>query len=326
MSLIRRCPALLLSLLLAGCASPLPLRTDASASDSPPLQGAWRQEGGSRLLSFEKDRVVEFDGRLVVRGIVREQSGQLVLRKSGVLEEWQVAVQGDRLQVNTGGGSMTYRKLSNIPPEVDLTPVTLGKPIPLPAERVREIQAAIADRFKKEQDLYKSKNQKPGEVAAMTKDNLGYLTRLVQDIGWIDVKRFGNQTSVYATILAKHTQDLRLMIAILPRAKDDLKMSGEGQTYAVLYDGLQIELGGKQRYGTQIAEDEQGQPYVLPVEDPEKIDVYLSEMGLPPYSKYLSDLKEFFYPDESIQIRWAPEDCQKNPKLPRVALAKVSPR
>lgn len=158
----------------------------------------------------------------------------------------------------------------------------------------------------------------------MTKDNLDFLTNLVGDIGWIDVERFGAQTAVYATILAKHTEDLRLMMAILPQAQKDLKLSGEGQTYAVLYDGLQIELGGKQRYGTQIAEDDQGEPYVLPVEDPRKINAYLDEMGLPPYSQYLADLKEYFYPDKSI--RWAPEDLQKYPEMPGVALAKVSPR
>lgn len=323
MSLIRRSPALLLALLLASCASPLPSRTDAGSSGQT-RQGAWRQEGGTRLLRFEKDRVIEFDGHLVVRGIILEEpSGKLVLRKAGIREEWQVALEGGKLQVKPGNGSTTtYRKLSYVPREVDLTPVALGKPLPLPAERVREIQAAIGERFKKEQDLYKRKDHKPEEVATLTKDNLAYLTRLVQDIGWLDARRFGNQTSVYATILAKHTQDLRLMMAILPQAQNDLMMSGEGQTYAVFYDGLQIELGKKQRYGTQIAEDEHGQPYILPVEDPAKINDHLREMGLPPYSQYLADLKQFFYPDESIQILWSPEDRDKV----SVALAKASPR
>ena len=122
------------------------------------------------------------------------------------------------------------------------------------------------------------------------------------EVGWLDAARFGQKTSVLAVILAKHSQNLRLMMAVLPYAQKDLRLAGDGQTYAVLYDGLQIELGNKQRYGTQITQDAEGKPYVLPIEEPGKVDGLLKEMGLPPFSKYLEDASKILYNGQPIRM------------------------
>jgi hypothetical protein len=92
------------------------------------------------------------------------------------------------------------------------------------------------------------------------------------------------------------------MMAVLPYAEKDLRLAGDGQTYAVLYDGLQIELGNKQKYGTQLAQDSQGKPYVLPLEEPGKVDEFLKEMGLPPFSKYLEDASKILYDGQPIRM------------------------
>lgn len=291
--------ASLFVLLLIGCLTSA-IATKAVAS--PSLRGAWQEEGGRRLLNFEPDRVIEFNGQLTVRGIVRREHGQLLLRKLGFLEAWDLYLRGEELHIGEGTESVVFRRLADIPPEVDLKPLPLGRSRPLSKKKLEEIQIEIADRFHEEQAVYKNPQRNPQMLEALKVRNLEYLATLVKDIGWVDAARFGRQTSVYTVILAKHTNDLRLMMAILPRAEKDLKYSGEGQTYAVLYDGLQIELGGKQRYGTQIAEDAKGEPIVLPLESPDKVDSYLKEMGLPPLDSYLADVCNYFYPGKKIRL------------------------
>jgi hypothetical protein len=143
---------------------------------------------------------------------------------------------------------------------------------------------------------------KADQALILRQQNLRFLTALVQEVGWLDTARFGEKTSVYATILLKHTGDLPLSLAALPFIERDLKLTGDGQSYAVLYDGVQLELGRKQRYGTQIAVDAQGNPYVLPLEDPAKVDEYLKEMGVPPLSQYLADVSKYLYQGKPVRL------------------------
>jgi len=109
------------------------------------------------------------------------------------------------------------------------------------------------------------------EGKEIRQSNLSYLRQTLAEVGWIDSDRFGQRTSVYTVLLAKHTEDLRLMLTILPYASTELKKSKKGQTYAILYDAVQLELGRKQLYGTQVTADEKG-PFVLPLEDPKNVD------------------------------------------------------
>ena len=307
------------SLLMAflGCLASLSIAW-AEMAEPAKLLGAWQENGASRLLRFESSRVVEFQGQglsrapLIVKGIVRKELGQMQLRAEGFPETWNISFDRGYLRVEQVDQNSKvfkvglFRRLPVVPSEVDLRPVPLGTRRSLGLRQVEEIQAEITNRFQEEQELYKSNvispEEKKEKVSVMKAANLTYLSSLIRDIGWIDVKRFGSRVSVCAVILAKHTGDLRLMMAILPEAKRDLQYSGEGQTYAVLYDSLQIELGGKQRYGTQVGEDGDGDPFVLPLEDPAKVDLYLNQMGLPPFKKYLSDVSDYFYSGKQIRV------------------------
>ncbi len=57
--------------------------------------------------------------------------------------------------------------------------------------------------------------------------------------------------------------------------------------YSVLYDELQITLGNRQRYGTQIDTDKDGHPYILPLEDLGKVDQYRKDIGILSFKDYL---------------------------------------
>ncbi len=275
----------------------------------PGLRGAWQEQGEERFLHIQKDQIIEFTNQegLKVRGFIRWEQDHLVLRRSGREEKWTPSLQRGRLRLDGPEGTHIFVRLDEVPPEVELKPLVLGDSSrPLSPERAQAIQAEIEGRFRAEQELFRAirrnRELRP-EADRLKRENLAYLRILLGDVGWIDAARFGAKSSVYTVILAKHTGDLRLMMTILPLAEKDLKNSEEGQTYAVLYDALQLDLGHKQLYGTQIAEDEHGQPYVLPFEGSEaSVEQRLREIGLPSFAEYRNQVGEALYPGKRVRL------------------------
>ncbi|MDP9121440.1 MAG: hypothetical protein M3O15_08750 [Acidobacteriota bacterium] len=269
------------------------------------LQGAWRQVDGGVLLNVRDGQLFKYEnGQLSILGIVRRRPDALVVRNLGELETWHASLNNGVLELGRDKLKV-FHKLKNPPSEVELHPIKLGKPHRLPPDRIRSEQE-IANRNEREQAVLKNPAQ-AAQAPALREDNLQYLKRLVQKIGWLDTARFGEKTSVQATILLKHTGNLALMMAALPEVERDLKFTGDGQTYAVLYDGLLVQLGKKQRYGTQIGEDAKGNPYVLALENPAKVDDYLKELGLPPLSNYLADVSKYLYDGKPVRLATAEE-------------------
>ncbi|MGH7484014.1 MAG: DUF6624 domain-containing protein [bacterium] len=278
---------------------------DVSTGD---LQGAWRQIGGEGLLNVKGDQLLSFNkGTLSIFGIVHRRQATLVLRNLGELETWQASVKDGVLRLSHGE-TKEYLRLKEAPPEIEVRPVKIPTPRPIPPGRVEEIQKEIAGRFQHEQKVLND-SSRASQAPALRAENLKYLMQVVQDVGWLDTGRFGEKTSVYATILLKHTGELPLSMAVLPYVEKDLKLTGDGQTYAVLYDSLQLQLGHKQRYGTQIGEDSLGNPYILPLENPAKVDVFLKEMGLPPLSHYMADVSKFLYNGKPVRLA-RPEESE----------------
>jgi len=96
---------------------------------------------------------------------------------------------------------------------------------------------------------------------------------------------------------------------VLPWIEKDLKFTGEGQTFAIIYDAVQLELGRKQRYGTQIGEDAHGNPFVIACEEPNRVDEYLSQMSLPSLSSYMADVSKYLYNGKPVRLA-TPEESE----------------
>jgi hypothetical protein len=262
------------------------------------LLGAWRQVDGDALLLFRGDQLFTYDkGALTIVGVVHLRPQEIVVRHEGVLETWQASLHDGTLKLGKGDNPKPYRRLPHqVPAEVDLHPLMLPAPHPLAPERVQAIQREVEAAYAHDQGILKDKS-KSDMVKPMLDEDLHLITRLVQEVGWLDTARFGSVTSSHATILLKHTEDmsgsLPLELAVLPDVERDLKLSGDGQTFAVLYDSVQLQLGKKQKYGTQIVPDSKGNLYVLPLENPAKVDDYLKEMGVPSFASYLEAVKHY---------------------------------
>jgi hypothetical protein len=179
------------------------------------------------------------------------------------------------------GKQKTYRKLDAVPPELVLQPLKLGQPTELDATRIKEIADELLRRRETDQQVRKDPAKRK-DMAKVDADNTAYLIKLVKEVGWIDADRFGAQASHAAFLIVQHSGDLPLMIAGLPAIEKDAKAKklGDGQPYALLYDRLQLRLGRKQKYGTQIGESPKGELYVLPLVDPAKVEEYRKEIGV----------------------------------------------
>jgi hypothetical protein len=124
---------------------------------------------------------------------------------------------------------------------------------------------------------------KRDEMAKVDADNTESLVKLVQEVGWIDVERFRAPTANHAFLIVQHSMHVPLMLAALPLIEKDVMAKRlAAQPYALLYDRLQIMLGEKQRYGTQIGSNDQGALVVLPLTDRKRVEELRKEIGLFP--------------------------------------------
>jgi hypothetical protein len=175
----------------------------------------------------------------------------------------------------------------------------------MPWGRRDAISREIHERMLKDQD---KEGRTLPPTSPVTIENREYLKALIQELGWIDLHRFGDEGSGNAIILAQHSGDLPLMVAILPFVEKECKGAGESSVmYAILYDRLQLNLGRKQRFGTQVGMDSEGHPMVLPLEDASKVEQFRKEIGLPPLAEYLKLASEGLYQGKSIRMPRADE-------------------
>ncbi len=165
---------------------------------------------------------------------------------------------------------------------------------------MKEIAAELVAREARDQAAFKSdKDKRP----AILDDNIRYLREVVARYGWIDIPRFGKAAAAAAILIVKHSSDLPLLQDALPVAERDAKENGGGkELVSILVDEVLISTGHKQKYGTQIADDEHGKPYVIPVEDLGKVEEYRKELGILTWKDYLKKASDFLYDGQTIRI------------------------
>ncbi|HEX6900447.1 MAG TPA: DUF6624 domain-containing protein [Thermoanaerobaculia bacterium] len=206
------------------------------------------------------------------------------------------------LQIQKEKEVQKLRRHSDVPPDLTLSPIKLGHGAELPVKRVLEVQQELAARLKEDQAVRKDPSRR-GEMGRVNAENGRFLRTLVEEVGWIDSRRFGRQTSADAVILLQHTMDIPLVSAVLPMIEQDFKAAGPGaELFAIVFDGLRIDLGQKQRFGTQVGEDLKGEPLVLPLESIEQVEAYRKELGLPPLKDYLAKASQVLYDGKPIRM------------------------
>ena len=262
--------------------------TPCTVAKPPAVHSAWEtNDRRLQILVNENDISIKRDGNLSVAKILSREPCKLHVRYQGLQATWTLLLGEGNLQVK-GLDPATLQRLPQIPPDlaVNSSGFPSTPPVIAPAE-AKDIEAELLKRVGNDQSSLKDPTRKADRPAIMAA-NLEYLRSLTHRVGWIDIPRFGKSSASAAVLIAKHGSDLSLMKAALPIVEADvIKHGGSGEMYSVLYDELQITLGNRQRYGTQIDTDKEGRPYILPLEDLGKVDQYRKEIGILSFKDYL---------------------------------------
>ena len=244
-----------------------------------------------------------------VVGIEKRDPQAWTIRDKGHLKTWKVSQQRETLRVEALGEVMEYRRLDAVPQDCVLKALPIGPAREVPRERVLAIAKEIYERLDRDQAGIKAaKDEYLLPTSDIMVQNTEYLKALIQELGWIDARRFGDVASGNAIVLVKHSENLSLMVGILPFVEKDFsRLDQDNVMRAILYDGLQIDLGRKQRYGTQLGGDSEGNPMILPLEDASKVEQFRKEIGLPPLAEYLQLASEGLFSGKSIRMPRADE-------------------
>lgn len=275
----------------------------AQSVEKKDLLGAWQRTDDSpdQMMRFEEKRWINVgkDYRQIFPVVYEKGKAAIVV--DGQRQPLDLSIKDGRLIVKHEGKTETYQKLATVPAELDFSPLKLGTPKAVAADKAKSIQAELVKRIAEDQAVRKDPARRK-DMASVDEDNTKWLRALVQDLGWIDVKRFGRETASKAFLIVQHSGDLRLMQAALPEIEKDMRAGvGDPQDYALLYDRLKINLGERQRYGSQFGQNDKGEFVIFPLEDKAKVEEFRKAIGLFPLSQYIAILRQQTGKDVKIQ-------------------------
>lgn len=291
-------------LVLSWFVSPFLVSAEPSCHVVPELEGAWSTEGEQLQLRFEPGRIIVRD-ELGLRAatILHKEPCRLTVRDQGFRVVWSVAAAEAGLRMKLGKREPPILlRLEKIPEDLDIDPLHLPSPVPVSPEVAKEIAAELSARAVRDQEALKLPDAQEKRPPIL-EENRRYLRSIVERYGWIDIPRFGRPAANAAIFIAKHAADVRLLLAAQDTVERDARENGGGkELVAVLVDELRILTGHKQKYGSQIVDDEQGKPLVVPVEDLTKVEEYRAALGIPAWKAYLSRVSEVLYQGEPVRL------------------------
>ncbi len=311
-------------LILFGLLSTGPSAEAAGGVQAPvSLEGAWQDQAEpDHLLGFSGGKIIESQGGSIVRvtKLLNVEGARLRVCEFGEDAYPEARVEGDRLawRESPEGPVTEFRRLPAWQEVLDLQPLRLPEPKPLPFARVVEIQSELSRRLKQDQVTVRRRGTKiPGmaldSVALhqiqVSGENTAYLRSLVLEVGWIDVARFGYPTALAAFLIVQHSMDLPLMLAAIPGIEESTGSMGLISAYPLLVDRTRLLQGERQIYGTQAGRQADGKPVVLPIVDRQNLDEIRGILGMipPTLVEYLRVL------GGDDQVRFS-EACKEGPE------------
>jgi hypothetical protein len=118
--------------------------------------------------------------------------------------------------------------------------------------------------------------------------NLIKVTEILDKYGWVGSDKVGSQANQTLFLVIQHS-DLATQQKYLPMMREAVKnKKASGSSLALLEDRVAIREGRHQIYGSQIGYDnETKKNYVLPLEDPDNVDLRRALVGLGPLAEYV---------------------------------------
>lgn len=257
------------------------------------VTGAWRSENGEEVIYVQpRWLAILKDDQLSVKGFVEAGLGEAVVTEPEGLYAWQFRLQNDELVLTRSFGTTRFAAENPVPEKLRLEPMRIEPMQNVEPERIAEIQRELEVRVAAEQTLLRAKPPDFEQARKAASANERWLRQVLAEVGWIDPAAFGREATWNAFMLIQHSR-IDLQRGALPWIERSFTGQKQMEAYALLYDRIQVSLGEPQRYGTQLSKDADGEPVILPLEDPERVDELRAAVGLPPLDEYL-DLAEKF--------------------------------
>lgn len=152
------------------------------------------------------------------------------------------------------------------------------------------------------------KNVVHNYMKAVDYDCAAKICNILDNYGWLGREKLGDEGNQALFLGIQHVDDLTVQEKYLPMLQEAVKEGrAEGWHLAFLTDRILMNRCEKQIYGTQkIISKDPGQSYIVPLEDPEKVDELRTKVGLQPLAEEL----------EEDGLLWDLDEYKKN--LPRI--------
>ena len=137
--------------------------------------------------------------------------------------------------------------------------------------------------------------------------NLLKIEAILDKFGWLGPDVVGEQGNTALFVVIQHSNQ-SIQEKYLPMMREAVKNGkAQGSSLALLEDRVALAQGKRQIYGSQIGRDSETQLfYILPLEDPDNVDIRRAKVGLEPLAYYANHW----------QIKWDIEQYKKDlPKL-----------
>ncbi len=127
---------------------------------------------------------------------------------------------------------------------------------------------------------------------------------ILDKYGWLSADKIGSEANETLFLGIQHVDNLIAQEKYLPMLRSAVEQGdADGWHLAFLTDRILMNQGKKQIYGTQkIISSDPEKSYIIPLENPDKVDELRNSMGLPPLEE---ELKE-------EGISWNIEEYKKN--------------
>ncbi len=141
--------------------------------------------------------------------------------------------------------------------------------------------------------------------------NLGKVKSILDNYGWLGSEEIGKKGSTTLFLVIQHS-DKETQEKYLPMMRMAVKNNkAEASALALLEDRVALGNGRKQIYGSQIGGQGPNGYYVLPLRNPDSLDIWRARVGLKPMAEYVKqwnikwDIKEY----KELQLQ--PENTEK---------------
>lgn len=146
--------------------------------------------------------------------------------------------------------------------------------------RLRDIQKEYGIDSKEVKDLWLTISQKDSV-------NLIKVKRILDTRGWLGPEEVGENGNSALFLVIQHSDQVT-QEKYLPMMREAVKnYKASPSSLALLEDRVALGKGKHQIYGSQIGMDANNKYYVLPLDDPDRVDERRQSVGLPPLADYV---------------------------------------